>query len=273
MIIVGENINGTLPEVKHILLKQDRDRLLELAQSQAVAGATFIDVNVGTGIGSRQNELAAMQWAVGAIQAEMDIPICIDSADPLIIEKGLEIRNGGRALVNSVKADEKNITQIVRLAKRYDAQLVGLAMNAAGIPETERDRLTACRKIAVACRENGFSIENLYFDPLVIPISADARQGRVTLKTIAGIKSQFPDAKTIMGLSNVSYGLPGRSRLNAAFLHMAIYEGLDAVILNPLDEAVMSAVKTARAITGKDRHFRRYMRSFRYPAKEKTKNE
>jgi 5-methyltetrahydrofolate--homocysteine methyltransferase len=270
MMIVGENINATIPEVKRRLLRRDREGVLELAKSQAAAGATFIDVNVGTGIGSRRDELAAMQWAVGVVQAEMDIPLCIDSADPLVIEKGLEVRNGRRSLVNSVKADDENMLKIVRLAERFDARLVGLAMNAAGIPESVDGRLSACRKIADACRENGFPMENLYFDPLVLPIGADVRQGRVTLQTISGIKREFPDANTIMGLSNVSYGLPGRSRLNAAFLHLAIYEGLDAVILNPLDGEVMAAVRAAQAITGKDRHFRRYMRAFRKTTKEKS---
>ena len=270
-MIVGENINGTIPEVKKIMLIQDREGLLQLAKSQVAAGSTFIDVNVGTGIGSRQDELAAMKWAIDVIQKEMDIPICIDSADPLIIEKGLEIRNSNSSLINSVKADDKNLKKIVGLAKQYDTKLVGLAMNETGIPKTVNERLNACRKIADVCREYGFPMENLYFDPLVIPISADAGQGMVTLKTIFALKQKFPDAKTIMGLSNVSYGLPGRSRLNSAFLHMAIYEGLDAVILNPLDEEVMSAVKTAHAITGQDRHFRRYMRSFRKPAKERFK--
>ena len=271
MITVGENINGTIPEVKKIMLDQDRDGLLKLTKSQVSAGSTFIDVNVGTGIGSQENELAAMKWAIDVIQKEMDIPICIDSADPLIIEKGLEIRNSNSSLINSVKADDKNLKKIVRLAKHHNTKLVGLAMNETGILETENERLNACKKIAGVCHENGFPMENLYFDPLVIPISADARQGMVTLKTISAIKREFPDAKTIMGLSNVSYGLPGRSRLNAAFLYMAIYAGLDAVILNPLDEEVMSAVKTAHAITGQDRHFRRYMRSFRKPAKERFK--
>jgi 5-methyltetrahydrofolate--homocysteine methyltransferase len=271
MIIVGENINGTIPEVKKIMLHQDRKGLVDLAKSQVAAGSTYIDVNVGTGIGTQENELAAMQWAVEVIQKEMDIPLCIDSADPMIIEKGLEIRNGSASLINSVKADDENLIKIVSLAKQYNTKLVGLAMNKIGIPETVDARLKACRKIAEVCQAGGFSLENLYFDPLAIPISADAGQGTVTLETISALKQEFPDAKTIMGLSNVSYGLPGRSRLNAAFLHMAIYVGLDAVILDPLDQEVMAAIKTARAIIGKDRHFRRYMRSFRKSAKEKSK--
>jgi len=270
MIIVGENINGTIPEVKNIIMVRDREGLLQLAKRQVAAGSTFIDVNVGTGIGSRQDELAAMQWSIDAIQKEMEIPICIDSADPLIIEKGLEIRKGGRSLINSVKADDVNLWKIVRLAIQYDARLVGLAMNETGIPETESERLEACRKIAGVCEEIGFPMEKVYFDPLVMPVSADSVQGLVTLKTISAIKREFPDANTIMGLSNISYGLPGRSRVNAAFLHMAVYAGLAAAILNPLDQEVMSAVKTACALTGQDRHFRRYLRSFRTPAKEKS---
>jgi 5-methyltetrahydrofolate--homocysteine methyltransferase len=103
----------------------------------------------------------------------------------------------------------------------------------------------------------------LYFDPLVIPVSTDIKQGLVTLATLAEIKKQLPGAKTVMGLSNVSYGLPGRTSLNTAFLHMAVYAGLDAAIMDPLDQPLMRAVKTADVLVGNDRHCRRYMKAFR----------
>lgn len=263
MIIIGEKINASLAGIKPIIEKRDRARLLELAKTQASAGASFIDVNVGTGVGSRDDEIVSMQWAIETIQEEVETSLCIDSADPKVLEAGLKARNGKPSLINSTKAEEKNLEQVVPLAREYHTPLVGLAMDKAGIPKTVEDRLRACENIATACEKHGVSLKNVYFDPLVIPVSTDVKQGLVTLNTIVQIKKQFRAAKTAMGLSNVSYGLPGRAGLNAVFLHMAIYAGLDAAIMDPLDEALMNAVKTAGVLVGKDRHCRRYTRGFR----------
>ncbi len=263
VIIIGEKINASLAGIKPIVQERDRARLLELAKTQAAAGASFIDVNVGTGVGSREDEIVSMQWAIETIQEEVDTPVCIDSADPAVLEAGLKARNGRPSLINSTKAEKNNLEQVVPLACQYNTPLVGLAMDEVGIPKTVEDRLRACENISAACEKHGVSLETLYFDPLVIPISTDVKQGLVTLNTIAQIKRRFPAAKTVMGLSNVSYGMPGRTRLNAAFLHMAIYAGLDAAIMDPLDEALMGVVKTAEVLVGKDRHCRRYTRAFR----------
>lgn len=263
MIIIGEKINATLTGIKSIVQKQDNAGLLDLAKIQVAAGAGFIDVNVGTGVGSREDEIFSMQWAVKTIQEEIDIPLCIDSADPGVLEAGLRMRDGRPSLINSTKAEEKNLTQVMPLAQRYQTPVVGLAMDETGIPKTVEDRLFACEHIASACKNYGVPIENVYFDPLVLPVSTDVNQGLVTLYTIAEIKKRFPSARTVMGLSNVSYGLPGRPILNAAFLHMAVYAGLDAAIMDPLNQTLINAVKAAEVLVGKDRHCRRYTRAFR----------
>jgi 5-methyltetrahydrofolate corrinoid/iron sulfur protein methyltransferase len=136
-------------------------------------------------------------------------------------------------------------------------------MDENGIPKTIQGRLHACEKIARACERYGFPMESVFFDPLVMPISTDIQQGLVTLNALTEIKREFPEAKTVLGISNISHGLPARNRLNAAFLHMATYAGLDAAILDPLEEGLMAEVKTAEALAGRDRHCRRYMRAFR----------
>ena len=220
-------------------------------------------MNVGTGVGSQEDEIASMQWAVETIQGQVDTPICIDSADPGVLEAGLRARQGRSSLINSTKAEKKNLSEVVPLASEYECPLVALAMDETGIPQTVEGRLNACEKIAGACKKHGVSLENVFFDPLVLPVSTDIKQGLITLETIAEIKKRFPAAKTTMGLSNVSYGLPGRGMLNSAFLHMAIYAGLDSAIMDPLDEKMMLAVKVAEVLAGKDRHCRRYTRAFR----------
>ena len=263
MIIIGEKINASIPAIKSIIREKDDQKLLEISKKQADAGADYIDVNVATGEGSRDDEILSMRWAVETIQKEIDTPLCIDSADPLELEAALEVRGGKPSLINSTNAEDKSLKEIVPLAVHYKAFVVALAMDETGIPKSVKGRLLACEKIATACLKSGLSLENVYFDPLVLPVSTEINQGLVTLETLSAIKKEIPMAKTVMGLSNVSYGLPVRSRLNAAFLHMAVFAGLDVAIMDPLDQDLMGAVKTAEVLVGKDRHCRRYTRAFR----------
>ena len=136
-------------------------------------------------------------------------------------------------------------------------------MGTEGIPRSVEERLAACRLIMTHLSRFGIKEEQLYFDSLVLPISVDSRQALVTLKTIEHIRTHIPQAKTIIGLSNISYGLPNRKLINRAFLSMAAYAGLDAVILDPLDAKAMSLIKAADILTEKDPQCRRYIRAHR----------
>jgi 5-methyltetrahydrofolate corrinoid/iron sulfur protein methyltransferase len=263
VIIIGEKINASIPKSKIIIQEHDEKKLVELAREQAAAGADFIDVNVGTGIGSREDEIMSMEWAITTIQREVDTPLCIDSADHVVLEAGIKARDGRPSIINSVKAEEENLKQVVPMAGDHNIPLVALTMDETGIPMSVEGRMRACERIAMTCQKYGVPLESVFFDPLVLPVSTDIKQGGVTLCTIMEIKRKFPAAKTVMGLSNVSYGLPARGRLNVAFLHMAIFAGLDAAITDPLNKDLMDAVKTAEVLAGKDRHCRRYTRAFR----------
>lgn len=263
MIIIGEKINATLVPVKPIILERDAAALLELAKSQAAAGANFLDVNVGTGVGSQAEEVEAMEWAVQTIQAEVETPLCLDSADPAVLEAGLKANSRQPCMINSTNAEQEKLESIAPLAAQYNTMLVGLTMDEAGIPKTVEDRLRSGEKIVKACEKLGVPLNQVLFDPLVLPISTDITYGQVTLQTIARLKESYPEVKTVLGLSNISYGLPARSRLNVAFLHMAIAFGLDAAIIDPLDEELMAAVATGEVLAGRDRHCRRYTRAFR----------
>jgi 5-methyltetrahydrofolate corrinoid/iron sulfur protein methyltransferase len=263
MILIGEKINATLPSIRSVIQNRDEGAISGLAKRQAEAGSTFIDVNVGTGVGSRQEEVRSMEWAVEAIQSEVEVPLSIDSSDPAVLEAGLKRGNGTPSMVNSTKAERECLEEIVPLASAYHSPLIALAMDESGIPETVQDRLHACEKIAEACERWGVPMENVFFDPLVLPIGTDITKGMVTLETVTEIRKEFPEAKTVLGVSNISYGLPARSRLNAAFLHMAIYAGLDAAIVDLLDDDIMGEVRAAEVLVGKDRHCRRYTRAFR----------
>jgi 5-methyltetrahydrofolate corrinoid/iron sulfur protein methyltransferase len=266
MIVIGEKINATRSAVRDIIEQRRDGELAALAREQAEAGATYIDVNVGTGRGTRDDEIEAMQWAVTTLCTATDKPLCIDSADAAVLEAGLAAMAGRPAMINSIKADPHCFDAVLPLVARYQAPVVALAMDEQGIPKTVEGRIAACRRIAAACADYQISIEQVFFDPLVLPVSTDAVQGKVTLDTVAAIRQAFPGAHATMGLSNISYGLPGRAALNAAFLHMAVFAGLDSAIMDPSNTTMMAAVRSAEALMGKDRHFRRYTRALRKPS-------
>ena len=266
MIVIGEKINATRKAVCKIIEDRNETQLVDLAKQQAAAGATYIDVNVGTGNGTQKDEIEAMQWAVSKLNQAVDNPLCIDSADPVVLEAGLKRIKKHPAMINSTKADAKYLDSVLPLAKEFEATVVALAMDDQGIPKTVQGRLDACRRIAKSCGKYELPMESIFFDPLVMPVSTDAGQGKVTLDTLRVIKETFPDARTTMGLSNISFGLPARALINAAFLQMAVYAGLDAAIMDPMNVDMMQAARTAFALMGKDRHFRKYSRAFRkYP--------
>jgi cobalamin-dependent methionine synthase I len=152
---------------------------------------------------------------------------------------------------------------VLPLARKYNKPLVGLAMDQDGIPKSVEKRVEACKKIARACNEYEIATADLFFDPLVLPVATDVSQGKVTLETVAAIKKEIPAAKTVMAVSNVSFGLPNRKIFNTAFLHMALMAGLDAAIMNVLDRDLVGAAKTAEAVLGRDRHCRKYSRFWR----------
>lgn len=262
MKIIGEKINGTIPGLKEIIESRDEKEMLRLAILQAESGSDFIDVNVAVDSGGREEEVDAMRWAVSLIKSEVDKPLCIDSPDPEVIKAGLETY-GESCMINSAKAEEENLDAMIPMAVEHKASLVALAMDESGIPKTVGGRLEACARIASACGIHGLALEYVYFDPLVLPVGTDITQGMVTIETLQRIKNMYPEAKTTMGLSNVSFGLPERGRLNEAFLHMAICAGLDSAIMDPTNERMTRAVKTAEALVGSDRHCRKYMREFR----------
>ncbi len=263
MIIIAERINATIPSVKNIILNHDAQGLLGLARRQAEAGASYIDLNVSTGVGSPEDEIKAMKWAVETILGELEIPLCMDSSNPAVLAAGLKSCKGKPAMLNSTKAERKSLEEVIPLAKEYSIPLVALTMDESGIPKSVKDRIRAGEKIVEACKHYKVPIEKVFFDLLAIPLSTDVTQGLTTLTAITEIKKEFPGCRTVLGISNVSFGLPGRARLNAAFLHMAAYAGLDAAIVDLLNKEMVDAVRTAELLSGKDKDCRNYLRAFR----------
>jgi 5-methyltetrahydrofolate--homocysteine methyltransferase len=263
MIIVGEKINASIKAVGQALQNKDEAFLIKLAKDQAEAGADFIDVNAGTGEGPWENAAAAMEWLVRHVRTATDTPLCIDSDDPAVLQTALSHYDGKTVMINSVDAEPKRLDAIGPIAAEREALLVALVMKEGGIPRTVEERLEAADIIVTRLAAMGVREEQLYFDPLVLPISVDTSQGLVTLKTIGQIKTRYPSAKTIMGLSNISFGLPNRGIVNRSFFLMAAAAGLDAAIMNPLDSRLMSLVKVADMLSDRDPMCRGFIRAHR----------
>jgi cobalamin-dependent methionine synthase I len=263
MLVIGENINASNKLVAEAIVKRDEEFFVNLAKAQASAGADFIDVNAGSGHGSVQQATEDARWLVRIVQAAVDKPLAIDSDSPEVIKAALKEYRGERLIINSVTAEPPRLESIGPLVAGHQASVIALAMGTDGISAHVEERVAACQRIMTYLTGLGMKAEQVLFDPLVLPISVDTRQGLVTLKTIEQIKSRYPDAKVAMGLSNISYGLPKRKLVNRAFLLMATYAGLDAVIVDPLDSKAMSLIKVADMLTGKDPSCRAYLRAHR----------
>ncbi|HEY77569.1 MAG TPA: dihydropteroate synthase [Dehalococcoidia bacterium] len=263
MLVIGEKINATNSAVAEAIARRDDEFIARLASSQDAGGADFIDVNAGSGHGPLQDDATSMAWLVKTVQSATNKPLAIDSDSPRVIEAALGQYRGEQLIINSVTAEPARLEPIGSLAAERHAWLVALAMGAEGIPDTSEKRLAACDTIMAGLLRLGIEPEQVLFDPLVLPIGVDSTQGLVTLKTIEQIKARHPAARTMMGLSNISYGLPNRKLINLAFLQMAAYAGLDAVILDPLDARTMSLVKVADMLNGKDTLCKAYLRAHR----------
>jgi len=263
MIIIGERINASNRTVAEVITNRNEELIANLAKAQAEAGADFIDVNAGSGQRERKDQVADMEWLVDAVQSATDKPLAIDSDIPQVIEAALRRYQGDEVLINSVNAEPEKLKSVGCMAAGRQAKLVALAMGAEGIPRSVEERLVACETIMTQLTRLGIKEEQIYFDLLVLPVSVDSKQAMITLETIKQVKARYPRTKTVIGLSNISYGLPNRKLLNRAFLVIASYIGLDAVIIDPLDAKAMSLIKAMDVLTGQDPQCRSYLRTYR----------
>lgn len=261
MLIIGERLNSTRKTVREAIKARNAEFIAGEAKKQLEAGAYYIDVNCAMTSG---DELADIDWVISVLQGACGaFNICIDSPNHLAIARALKVYNaGGQILINSITADEGRIKSILPLAMKAGAKVVALTMNEKGMPDTAEDRFAIAREIAARTGAMGFEPKNLYFDPLIRPVATEPAQGRAFLDAIPLIKS-IPLIKTVCGLSNISYGLPKRSLINAAFLAMALHAGLDAAILDPTDINVSSGLSVSMALLGRDEYCAEYIGAFR----------
>jgi 5-methyltetrahydrofolate corrinoid/iron sulfur protein methyltransferase len=260
MFIVGELINGMYPYIGRAIKDKNKKVIQQYALDQIKAGADALDVNCGP---VSKEPISDIQWLIETIQEVTGKTLCIDSSKPQVIESGLKVTKNP-AIINSTTADSEKLDILVSLAKQYKTKLIGLTISAKGIPQNKDQRLELAAEIVAHCAEKEFPIEDLYLDPIAMPINVAQAQEMDILESIREFKIiSDPSPKTIIGLSNVSQGAISRSLINRTFLVMAQGFGLDAAILDPLDHDLMDAAATSDLILNKHIYCDKYLEAYR----------
>lgn len=243
-VIIGERINPTgKKKFKEALREGDVDYIVNEAFKQRDAGAHILDVNVGL---PEIDECSMMERAVKAVSAAVNLPLQIDSSDPEVIERALRIYNG-KPMVNSVNGKKESLDAILPIVAKYGGVLVGLCLDENGIPETAEERAAIAKRIADEAAKYGIKKRDLVMDALTLTISAQQKESAETVKALHMIKTEL-GIKTVLGVSNISFGLPRREIVNSTFFALALYNGLDACIINPCADSMMNTYRAYRAL-------------------------
>ena len=262
--VVGERINPTgKKRFQQALREGDMNSVLEQAVSQAEAGAQILDVNVGApGV----DEPVLMEQVVKALQSVTSLPLQLDSSNVEALARGLRVYNG-KPIVNSTNGEPEKLAAILPLCKKYGAAIVGLAIDEKGIQPKAADRVAIARRITEAALAAGIPREDIYIDCLTLTASAQQEDVLATVQALEACKKEL-GVRTVLGVSNISFGLPCRTYLNTTFLTMAMYAGLDLAIMNPSSEEMMAAVYAYNVLTNRDKQSTKYIERFadRVPA-------
>ncbi len=254
--VIGERINPTgKKKMKEALRSGNHDYIMGEAISQTEAGAQILDVNAGL---PEIDERATMVELVAELQGVTTLPLQIDSADPAVIEAAVRAYPG-KALINSTNGKQEILDAVLPIAKHYGCAIVGLTLDEAGIPPTAAGRIAVARKIVAATDAIGIPRQDVVIDCLCMAASTDQSAPRAILDAIAGVKRELPGVRTVLGLSNISFGLPFRPLVNATFLSAAFGAGLDMAIMNPLVQRMMDVVDSWRVLSGEDESAQHYV--------------
>lgn len=253
--VVGERINPTGKELfKDALKSGNIDFILKEAIVQVESGADILDVNVGLPEIDEENTMIKV---IKEIQSLLDIPLQIDSTNPRAIESGLRVYNG-KAIVNSVNGEDKVLNTILPIVKKYGASVIGLTLDEKGIPSSAVERYRIAEKIVNTAKRYGICNEDIYIDCLTLTAAAQQEDVKETLKALSLVKEKL-GVKTVLGVSNVSFGLPNRESINQVFFASALYEGLDLPIINPLDRDMMDTILISNLLWNKDKGGKEYI--------------
>lgn len=257
-IVIGERINPTgKPDLKKALLEGDKNYVISQALEQLEGGADVLDVNVGV---PNIDEAKTLSETVYSLQKVTSIPLQLDSNDTVALEKSMRIYNG-KPLVNSLNGKDESLHAVLPLVKKYGGVVVALLLDENGIPNTVDGRVKIAKKIIEVAKEYGICQKDIMFDPLALAISTDENAAKTTVDTLKFLKDEM-GANTILGVSNISYGLPERENINSTFFTLAMNAGLSAGIINPNSNAMMTAFYSFCALNGFDKNLESYVDKF-----------
>jgi 5-methyltetrahydrofolate--homocysteine methyltransferase len=258
-VIIGERIN---PTGRKLLAAEMKARIMDRVKADAIAqveaGAQMLDVNAGVpGV----DEPALLVAAIQAVSEVVDVPLCIDSSVIEALEAALAVYEG-KALVNSVTAEDERMDRILPVVKKYGAAVIGMSNDETGITMVPEERVAIARRIVERAKYYGIPVEDVIIDPIAMTVAADPQAGVITLETMRLIRAQLGNNMTC-GASNVSFGLPDRPAVNAAFFPVAMHAGLSCAITNPLVPEVRKAVQASDLLLGHDEYATRWIATFR----------
>jgi 5-methyltetrahydrofolate--homocysteine methyltransferase len=259
LIIIGEKINGTIPSVKMAIAARDEEFIRNLAVRQSEAGAHFIDLCAGT---APDVEVETLRWLMDIVQGAIDTPLCIDSPNPHAIKAVFKYAKRP-GIINSVSLENDKCEVIFPLIQGTFWQTIALTCDNSGIPKDPQTRVDIAIRIVEKAKSYGIAPENIYIDPLVIALSADNESMIKFAVATRKIKECFPTINLTGGLSNCSFGMPLRKVINQNFLTLAMFAGMNSVILDPLDRDVVATLFTTEALLGHDKYCRNFINAFR----------
>lgn len=259
MLIIAERINASRANIAKALECQDEKLIRQEALRQASAGADYIDINAGI---FPEQELELLLWLIDVVQEAVDLPLCLDSPDPLVLSAGLS-HYQRPAMINSISLDLKKIDLILPMAVEYNCKVIGLCQTESKMPQSAQEKLDMAGRLVELADAYGLKRENFYIDPLVQPLSVTSNSARCTLSAISMIMESFPGVHTVTGLTNISYGLPARRLVNRTFLVTALAFGLDAAIIDPTDKFLLAALTAAKTINAYDPFCQSFLCAYR----------
>ena len=258
MLIVGERINATRKRIGEAVQNGDAEHIKAEAVNQVEAGSNYIDVNGGI----PGKEIDLLPWLVDLVQEVVDVPVCLDSADPEAIKAALPHCNQP-PMINSITFEEDRLEKMTPLARESGARVIALCMSDDGPPKGLEDRIEIASRLVDRLTGDGIELENIHVDPCVFPVSTDSAAATWVLDAIGHVCSRYPGIHTICGASNVSFGLPQRKILNSVFLPMLISRGLDSAITDPCNKLIRANLFAAEALAGRDEFCVNYIGAFR----------
>lgn len=271
MIIIGEKINGTIPSVKKAIEEKDEAFIRNLAIKQAEAGADYVDVCAST---APEYEVETLKWLMDIVQDATDIPLCIDSPNPRVIEEVFQYAKRP-GLINSVSLEGDKCEVVFPLIQGTTWEVVALTCDNSGIPKDVQTRVDICKAIVEKAQSYGIAPYRIHVDPLVISLSADNESLLKFAESTRQIKELYPTIKVTSGLSNISFGMPLRKVVNQNFLTLAMFAGMNSAIIDPLNRDMIATLLATEALLGRDRHCRNFANAYRKnkigPLKENTK--